>query len=227
MRILLVDDDLNLLEQLSEILLSQKYEVDTAGDGEAALDKIFDASYDLLLLDIMLPGRDGLTLLKEIREAGIDTPVLMLTAKGSVEDRVTGLDHGADDYLTKPFSATELLARIRALLRRSGTGRDSVMKISNLQLDTSTRKIYINDKEIDLTKKEFLILEFLMYNANRTVSRFDLAEHVWGDDFDPFTMSNFIDVHVKNLRKKIGGEADREIIKTVRGVGFIIERDEK
>ena len=166
-----------------------------------------------------------MTVLKEMRAAGIRTPVLMLTAKGEVEDKVRGLDYGADDYLAKPFATAELMARMRTLFRRSGEQLNAVLTVNDITLDTRTREVRRQDRIIDLTPKEFSILEFLLYNKNRAVSRFTLAEHVWGDAFDPFTMSNFIDVHLKNLRRKIGDSASNKIIRTIRGIGFIIEDD--
>jgi DNA-binding response OmpR family regulator len=227
MKILVVDDEPVLLEQLRETLTSQKYDVDTADDGESALDKLFDNLYDLIILDIMLPKVDGLSVLREIRKAKVKTPVLMLTAKGSVEDKIKGLDYGADDYLAKPFAMAELMARIRSLLRRASDHRDPLLTISDVSLNTKTRQISKRGITVELTPKEFSILEFLLYNKNRAVSRFTLAEHVWGDEFDPFTMSNFIDVHVKNLRRKIGDTDKKKIIRTIRGIGFIIEDEQE
>ncbi|MGA8181704.1 MAG: response regulator transcription factor [Desulfobacterales bacterium] len=222
MKILVVDDESELLEQLKETLAGQKYDVDTAVDGTSALDKLFDTPYDLVILDIMLPFVDGLGILREIRKAKINTPVLMLTAKGTVEDKIKGLDYGADDYLAKPFALAELMARIRSLLRRASDHRNSMLTIGDVSLNTKTRLVSSKGKSVELTPKEFSILEFLLYNKNRAVSRFTIAEHVWGDAFDPFTMSNFIDVHIKNLRRKID-DADKNIIRTIRGIGFIIE----
>lgn len=227
MKILVVDDEPDLLEQLRETLTNQKYDVDTADDGESALDKLFDNLYDLIILDIMLPLVDGLTILKEIRKAKIKTPVLMLTAKGTVEDKIKGLDYGADDYLEKPFAMAELMARIRSLLRRASDHRDPLLTVSDIALNTKTRQVIKSGKSLELTPKEFSILEFLLYNQNRVVSRFTLAEHVWGDEFDPFTMSNFIDVHIKNLRRKINDSDKKKIIRTIRGIGFIIEDEQK
>jgi DNA-binding response OmpR family regulator len=227
MKILVVDDEPVLLEQLRETLTSQKYDVDTADDGESALDKLFDNLYDLIILDIMLPKVDGLSVLREIRKAKVKTPILMLTAKGSVKDKIKGLDYGADDYLAKPFAMAELMARIRSLLRRASDHRDPLLTISDVSLNTKTRQISKRGITVELTPKEFSILEFLLYNKNRAVSRFTLAEHVWGDEFDPFTMSNFIDVHVKNLRRKIGDTDKKKIIRTIRGIGFIIEDEQE
>lgn len=222
MNILIVDDDLELLEQLEKALKRKQYRIETAVNGEQALDKIFSISYDLVLLDIMLPRRDGLSVLKEIRQAGLNIPVLMLTARSDVEDKVKGLDYGADDYLSKPFSMAELMARIRAILRRDGN-RDPVLTAGSIELDTVSRRVTRNGDPLSLTTKEFSILEFLLHNKGSVVSRFNMAEHVWGDEFDPFSMSNFIDVHIKNLRKKIKSHKDVEIIRTIRGIGFIID----
>ena len=223
MKILIVDDEQSLLDQLKRALEGQRYMVETAIDGEEALDKLFETPYDLIILDIMLPKRDGLSVLREVRQDGMTTPVLMLTAKGDISDKIKGLDLGADDYLPKPFSLDELLARIRALFRRSGGQADSVLQVQDLRLDTVSREVTKEGKPVELTAREFSILEFLLYNKNRAVSRFSLAEHVWGDVFDPFSMSNFMDVHIKNLRRKIGNASYGTIIRTIRGVGYIIK----
>ena len=222
MRILIVEDDSNLLDRLSQALKDQRYDVETASDGDLGMEKLFDRVYDLVLLDIMLPKTDGLTILKEIREAKIKTPVIMLTARVTVEDKIQGLDHGADDYLAKPFAISELFARIRSLLRRTGDEKDILLCCEDISLNTKTRVVAKNGVTVDLTPKEFLILEFLLYNKNQVVPRVALAEHVWGDDFDPFTMSNFMDVHIKNLRNKLGDKDNKRIIRTVRGVGFSV-----
>jgi DNA-binding response OmpR family regulator len=222
MRILIIDDEADLLSQLKKLLEQQRYIVETAEDGEKGLDLLFETPFDAVVLDIMMPGLDGLTLLEQARKAGIDTPVLMLTAKGDIGDRVKGLDLGADDYLSKPFSSEELLARIRSLLRRSGSHSTPVLQVGDLQLDTVSRQVTKTGQPVNLTPREFSILEFLLYNKNRAVSRFSLAEHVWGDDFDLFSMSNFMDVHIKNLRRKIGDAGRARMIRTVRGVGYIV-----
>lgn len=199
MNILVVDDDQELRDQLCKSLENLNYRVETAADGEQALDRIWGDTYDLILLDIMMPHMDGLSVLRKAREAGINIPVLMLTARGDLDDRVQGLDLGADDYLVKPFSMAELLARIRALLRRKGE-RSTLLTSGVISLDTVSRTVSKNCDPLKLTAKEFSILEFLLYNKGRAVSRFNLAEHVWGDNFDPFTMSNFIDVHSEVIR---------------------------
>ncbi len=225
MRILLVDDDAGLREQLELSLVRQRYVVDTAADGEEALVKLFEILYDIIVLDIMLPKRDGLAVLKEIRKADIKTPVIMLTARRSVDDRIKGLDAGADDYLPKPFAFEELVARIRSLLRRSSGQTEANLSARGLTLNTITREIRFGAEKLSLTPKEFSMIEFLLYNKNRLITRFNLAEHVWGDSYDPFTMSNFIDVHIKNLRQKLKDAGCMDLIETVRGVGFIVREE--
>ncbi len=226
MRILVVDDEPELARQITEALRQHQYTVDTALDGEEALDRIYVDAYDLVLLDIMLPGKDGFEVLRELRSEGKTTPVLMLTARGGIGDRIKGLDMGADDYLGKPFSMEELLARIRALLRRSNALVSSVLEVAEVSLDTVSREVFCSGQPVALTPKEFSIFEFFLYNKNRAVSRFTIAEHVWGDEFDPITMSNSIDVHIKNIRKKIGDTGGR-IIRTVRGVGYMVKDGEQ
>ena len=221
MRILVVDDEPGLVEEIRQTLAGQQYTVDTALDGEEALDRMYVDPYDLILLDIMLPKRDGFSIVAELRAEKIKTPVLMLTARGAIEDRIRGLDMGADDYLVKPFSMEELLARIRALLRRSNAQVSPLLKTENITLNTATREVLVGNQSAGLTPKEFSILEFLLYNANRAVSRYTIAEHVWGDEFDPVTMSNSIDVHIKNLRRKIGDNKGM-VIRTMRGIGYMV-----
>ncbi len=220
MKILIVDDEKVLVDQLRRALEGQRYSVVTALDGEEALNRLFETPFDLVILDIMLPKRDGLSVLREMRQAGITTPVLILTAKGDIGDKIKGLDQGADDYLAKPFSIDEMLARMRALFRRLGNHGDAILQVKALRLDTVGRAVTIAERPVELTAREFSILEFLLYNKNRAVSRFSLAEHVWGDAFDPFNMSNFMDVHIKNLRHKIKDAG--AVIRTIRGVGYII-----
>lgn len=222
MNILVIEDEPDLLERLASVLTKEHYTVATAADGRQGLEKLWDDRYDLILLDIMLPHVDGLEVLKELRGAGLMTPVLMLTAKGDINDKVKGLNLGADDYLAKPFSLAELLARVRALLRRSSAATP-VIEAGHLQLNTNSREVLCDGTLLSLTAREFAILEFLLHNKNRAVSRFTLAEHVWGDDFDPFSMSNFIDVHMKNLRKKISVDGKAPLIVTIRGFGYRLE----
>ncbi|MFH0781752.1 MAG: response regulator transcription factor [Pseudomonadota bacterium] len=226
MNILIIDDEPYLLEKLQSLLTSEHYTVMTATDGRQGLEKIFHDIYDLILLDIMLPNMSGLEILQEIRTAGIQTPVLMLTAKGDSADKVIGLNLGADDYLAKPFSTAELMARVRALIRRGNTS-NPVIEVGNIRLNTISREVTKNGEPLTLTAKEFALLEFLLHNRGRAISRFTLAEHVWGDNFDPFSMSNFIDVHMSNLRRKLKSPEHEQLIQSIRGVGYLIERKEK
>jgi len=222
MHILIVDDEPDLSEKLAAILEGENYAVESAHDGDDALNKIWNENHDLILLDIMLPKKNGLEVLQELREADISTPVLMLTAKGGVDNKVRGLNLGADDYLPKPFSIPELLARVRALLRR-GIAANPVIECGKISLNTSNRAVTVNNQLVALTVKEFSILEFLLHNRGRVISRFSLAEHVWGESFDPFTMSNAVNVHIRNLRKKLLIE-ENDLIKTVRGVGYLVDK---
>jgi DNA-binding response OmpR family regulator len=223
MKILIVDDDDVLLKQLQTALEGQRYLAETANGGDEAMRKLLESSFDLVVLDIMMPGLDGLSVLRETREEGVRTPVLMLSAKGDTDDRVRGLDLGADDYLAKPFSLNELFARIRALLRRANGGGDPMLQAGDISLDTAARTVNRAGAAVELTSKEFAILEFLMYNKNRAVSRLNLAEHVWQDDFDPFSMSNYLDVHIKNIRRKINDSSKGGILRTIRGVGYLLK----
>ncbi len=225
MRILVVDDEIALVQQLQTILKAERYLVDTASDGETALIKLASSPPDLIILDIILPKLDGLSVLRQIRENEQNMPILMLSARDMIEDKVAALDLGADDYLAKPFSASELMARVRALFRRRDNPKDNILLIGDLELDTKSRELRKGGRQLSLTSREFAILEFLLYNKNRVISRFSLAEHVWGDTFDPFNMSNFIDVHIKNLRRKIDSPGQPSLIHTLRGLGYMI-RDE-
>jgi DNA-binding response OmpR family regulator len=223
MKVLLVDDDQILLQQLKKLLEELRYKVVAACNGEEALELLIDSPCDGIILDVMMPKMDGFTMLQELRNNGNTIPVLMLTARGDVSDRVQGLDLGADDYLAKPFSEAEFLARVRALLRRGGTQVQSVLRVSNIELDTVGRKVLSSGSPVELTQREFDLLEFLLHNKGRALNRFSILEHVWGEDFDPFSMSNVMDVHMKNLRRKIGDTNNNRIIRTIRGVGYIIE----
>ena len=225
MRILVVDDETALVRQLQTMLEAERYLVETAPDGESALNKLSNNPVDLIILDIMLPKLDGLSVLRSIRENDQNTPILMLSARDTIEDKITALDWGADDYLAKPFSAAELMARIRALFRRHNNSKDHLLTAGDLELDTKSRKLLKAGQPLILTSREFAILELLLYNKNRVISRFNIAEHVWGESFDPFSMSNFIDVHIRNLRRKIDTPGQPSTICTLRGLGYII-RDE-
>ena len=223
MRILVIEDEEALAKRIRNVFKKERYQVETSLNGSDGLDEALSETYDLVILDILLPGMNGLDVLKEIRQAGLKVPVLLLTARDRVQDKVDGLDAGADDYLTKPFATPELLARARSLLRRTSDATSSLLTVGDLEIDTSTREVRRGGSGVDLTPKEFSLLEFLLYNKNRVLSRLAIAEHVWGDNFDMFSMTNFVDVHVKNLRKKLGDEKDRKVVQTIRGVGYIIK----
>ncbi|MBL1214601.1 MAG: response regulator transcription factor [Ignavibacteriae bacterium] len=223
MRILVVEDEESLALRIKSLLESEKYYVETAFSGDSGLELALTEEYDLMILDILLPQISGLQILAEVRREKITTPILLLTSKDQIEDKVKGLDLGADDYLTKPFAIPELVARVRSLLRRESEVKSSVINLDSIEINTTTHEVRVNKKIISLTAKEYSILEFLIYNKNRVLSRLSIAEHVWGDNFDIFNMTNFVDVHIKNLRKKISQTAGLNPIETVRGVGYIVK----
>lgn len=220
--VLLVEDDRNLRLFLRKALHEEGVTVDEAATGEAALVAVASKAYDCLVLDVMLPERDGFDVLTTVRAAGLNTPVLMLTARTEVAHRVRGLEGGADDYLGKPFDLSELLARIQALVRRSKLGgADPVLRVGPLALNPLTRRVTFGARTIDLSPREFSLLEFLMRNAGRTVSRSRIAEAVWNYQFDPQT--NVVDQYITYLRRKLGNDASCPEIVTVRGVGYRLE----
>jgi len=221
MRILVVEDEKKVASFLKKGLEEEYYAVDCAFDGEEALFMVEANEYDLVLLDIMLPKIDGLEVLKGVRDKGLTFPVLMLTAKDSVEDVVRGLDAGGDDYLTKPFAFAELLARVRALLRRQEREAAGELRVADLILDPATHTVSREGQEIDLTAKEYALLEYLMRHVNRVVTRTMISEHVWDYHFDP--MTNVIDVYVNHLRNKIELDSSRRLIHTIRGVGYMLQ----
>jgi heavy metal response regulator len=221
MRILVVEDEKKVASFIKKGLEEDYYSVDVALDGKEGSRLAFSDEYDLIIMDIMLPFKDGLSILKEIRQQKITTPVLMLTAKDGVSDKVIGLDMGADDYLPKPFAFDELLARVRALLRRNTTEKNMLIKASDLTLDTQSHKAFRNDTEIFLTPKEYSILEYLMRNKNHVISRVKLSEHVYDYHFDSDT--NVIDVYINKLRNKIDKGFEKQILFTIRGVGYTIK----
>lgn len=223
MRILLVEDEKKVASFIKKGLEEEYYTVDVAFDGKEGSKLALSEEYDLIILDLMLPYKDGITILKEIRDAKISVPVLILTAKGSVQDKVTGLDSGADDYLAKPFSFDELLARVRALLRRYSSEKSILLKADNLTMDLQSRKVFREGKEIQLTSKEFSILEYLLRNKNRIVTRTKLIEHIYEYNFDPET--NLIDVYINKLRNKIDKGFEKQLIQTIRGAGYILKDD--
>ena len=220
MRVLVVEDERKIADFIRKGLSEHGYAVDVAYDGEEALDWPAVADFDLIILDVMLPARDGTEVCRVLRKRGVRTPILMLTAKDAVEDRVLGLDSGADDYLVKPFAFAELLARLRALTRRQPAVLGSLLRVGDLILDTATRKVSRAEDELELTTKEYAILEYLMRHPNQVLTRTMIAEHVWNYDFD--NASNVIDVHIRNLRRKIDDTFATKLIRTVRGAGYRI-----
>ena len=223
MRLLVVEDERKVASFIRQGLQEEGYAVEVAGDGQSALDLILAGpAYDLVVLDVMLPGRDGLSVLKAMRDARIDTPVLLLTARDQVADKVAGLDRGADDYLTKPFAFDEFLARVRALLRRGGA-RAPVLRLADLTLDPATREVTRGGRRISLTAREYALLECFLRSAGRVLTRPMLAERVWGLDFDP--ESNIVDVYVGYLRRKIDVEGEPRLLHTVRGAGYVLKAE--
>ena len=220
MRVLVVEDEEKMARLLERGLEEEGYAVDVARDGGEALWLGEETPYDAVILDLMLPDADGFEVCRRLREGGRWAPVLMLTARGAVTDRVHGLDAGADDYLTKPFSFEELLARLRALLRRGAGERPSVLRVGELTLDPATREVRRGDRSIDLTPKEFSLLEYLMRHPGQVLSRTEIREHVW--DFAYEGDSNVIDVYIRYLREKVDRPFDRASIETVRGAGYRI-----
>lgn len=222
MRVLLVEDDRNLRGFLRKAFREEGFVVEEAASGDGGLAAALEQDFDCLVLDRMLPALDGLELLRELRERGKRTPVLMLTARADLPDRVRGLEAGADDYLPKPFDLPELLARVHALVRRARfAAEDAVLRVGALSLDPIGRRAAIDGRPVDLTPREFALLEYLMRNANRTLSRSRIAEAVWNYQFDPET--NVVDVYVNYVRRKLAGLADGTEIVTVRGVGYRLE----
>jgi len=224
MRILLVEDDLDLAQFIRKGLKEEQYAVDFAADGQEGLELASVNPYDLLILDIMLPKLDGLTLTRRLRAAGNTAPVLLLTARNTVEDKVSGFDTGADQFLTKPFAFAELLARVRALLRRGGPQQPTRLNAADLEVDPASRRVWRAGKNISLTNKEYALLEFLLRNKNRVLTRTAIIEHVWDISYDP--MTNIVDAHIRALRAKIDREFSPPLIATVRGAGYMLEEPE-
>jgi len=220
MRILLVEDDQRIARFVTKGLREQAYAVDVTGNGDEAIYRLSINDYDAVILDVMIPGRDGFQVCCDLRAAGIAVPVIMLTARDTVQDRITGLDSGADDYLTKPFAVTELLARLRALLRRGRIVRPATISIADLVLDTGAQRATRNGHALSLTTKEYALLEYLAREAGRVVSRAEIAEHVWDENFDPLT--NLIDVHINRLRRKVDSGFSSKLIHTRRGSGYML-----
>ena len=220
-----MEDDPGVRRFVVKGLREQAYAVDTAATGDEALYQTDINEYDLIVLDIMIPEPDGFEVCRRLRKSGKRMPILMLTAKDAVEDRVNGLDRGADDYLTKPFEFRELLARLRALMRRSTELRPPKLVVGDLELDTASQNATLGGAPVSLTHKEYALLEYLVRNAGRVVSRAEIAEHVWDETFDPF--SNLIEVYVNRLRRKIDSEGDAALLQTRRGAGYILTAEDE
>ena len=221
MRILVVEDDRKVARFLQKGLREERYAVDICADGETGAHWTQVNEYDVIILDVMLPGKDGIEVCHEVRRRGITTPIIMLTARDALDDRVKGLDAGADDYLAKPFAFEELLARVRALLRRGQKYKTAGLKVADLEMDPVTRRVSRGGREIVLTGKEYALLEYFMRNPGRVLSETVIAEHVWDMDFDPAT--NVISVYVHHLRQKIDKGSPLKLIHTVRGVGYLMK----
>ena len=224
MRILLVEDDKSLQRTLARLFKTQSFAVDVTASGKEAIYLAKTNDFDVLVLDLMLPDIDGFEVCRQLRREKVATPIIMLTALDEIENRIKGLDTGADDYLPKPFHAGELLARIRALARRVSEEKTSVLKINEVELDRAARKAFRNGKDLQLSGKEFALLEFLLVNRKRIVTRSEIAEHVWDINFDPH--SNVIEAFIKLLRRKVEAGAKQKLIRTVRGIGYTISDEE-
>jgi two-component system, OmpR family, copper resistance phosphate regulon response regulator CusR len=224
MRILLVEDEQDAARMLAKGLREQSYAVDVAETGPEGLEKAELNAYDLLLLDVMLPGMDGMEVCRNLRRQGSRVPILLLTARGGVNDRISGLDCGADDYLTKPFDFGELLARIRALLRRGTELKDTVLKVGDLSVDTRTHAVMRAGMSIGLTAKEYALLEYLVSRPGDVVTRADISEHVWEESYDPF--SNLIEVYVQRLRRKLDARGGPPLLHTRRGEGYVLSAEQ-
>jgi two-component system OmpR family response regulator len=223
MRILVVEDEARLATLLRKGLMEEGHAVDLAGCGEEALDRVADTNYDVIVLDIMLPGIDGFAVCRHLRQDRVQTPILLLTARDAVCDRIAGLDVGADDYLIKPFAFAELVARLRALYRRPAQAVPTVLKGGSVTLDPASRRVWRGANEVFLPKKEFRILEYMMRQPGRIVTRAMIAEHAWDSEF--LNVTNVIDVHVRQLRSRLGDPFPGELIQTVRGSGYRFTTD--
>lgn len=223
MRILVIEDELKTAQFLKQGLTEQGYRVEVCGDGVSGLELALKESFDAIILDVMLPGRDGRAVLSAIRSKGLSIPILLLTARDSVEDRVDGLELGADDYLIKPFSFSELIARLRTITRRGTVPELNLLQIAELKIDLVQHKVTRENRKIDLTRKEYTILVMLARRPGQVFTRAVIADQVWGMDFD--RGSNFVDVHIRRLRSKVDDPFEKKLIRTIRGIGYVIEDD--
>ena len=225
MRILLVEDNRQLSDSLRRVLADDGYAVDTAFDGVEGEELAGFTPYDVIILDVMLPKRDGIEVCRALRSQKVTTPILMLTARDSLDDRVLGLDSGADDYLVKPFEIRELRARLRALMRRDGESKSSDLVVADLRLDPATHYVWRGKKKLDLTAKEFSLLEYLMRNPNRLITRDMVLSHLW--DYGQTLASNVVDVHIRRRRRKVDDPFDAKLIETIRGAGYRLRKPER
>lgn len=222
MNVLVVEDEKQIADFVRKGLTEQGFRVELCHHGDEALARILSESYDAVVLDIMLPGRDGLSILKQFRKKGHTTPVILLTARSELDERVEGLNTGADDYLTKPFYVEELVARLHAVVRRSSDDQMSLLQAGDLSLNVITREVKVAGTVVKLTAREFSLLEYMMRSPGRVYTRTQMLEHVWGYDFDPNT--NLVDVHIQRLRKKVSPDKENPIIETIRGVGYRVRK---
>ena len=222
MNVLIVEDEKSLSHELEIYLTKQNFHCDVSFSGKAAAEKIHTNNYDFILLDLGLPDMDGMEVLKEARKTNVEAAIIVLTARGEVEDKIKGLDHGADDYIAKPFSLAELHSRMQAILRRKHGLKNNVMTVHDFTIDIQNRTVHCKDKSINLTKKEFDLFHYLALHKNRVLTRMQLTEHIWGDVLEDDYESNYIDVHIKNLRKKLTAQAPIDWFETVRGIGYKI-----
>lgn len=224
MRILLIEDEVKTVQFLNKGITEQGYAIDTCADGVFGLNMALTGTYDAIILDIMLPGKDGRAVLSALRRLGVKTPVLLLTARDSVEDRIEGLELGADDYLVKPFSFAELAARLKTIMRRGVIGDLNVIQIADLKIDLSHHKVFREGKKIELTPKEFNILVMLARKQGQVLTRTVIADQIWGIDFDKG--SNFVDVHIRRLRSKVDDPFGKKLIRTMRGIGYVLDDED-
>lgn len=221
MRLLVIEDEKQLLRLIGKKLKEEGYAFDLVSDGREGLNFAESVEYDCIILDLMLPSIDGFTIIQKLRAKNINSPIIILTAKSATKDKVNGLDYGADDYITKPFSFEELIARIRAMLRRKSEEKETILTCGDLTLDLISREVYRNNNPIELTTKEFSILEYFLRNKGRILTKSQIAEHVWNYEFD--YQSNIIEVYIRYLRKKIDDSYEKKLIHTIRGVGYKIK----
>ena len=223
MKVLVVEDEKQIADFVKKGLTEQGFLVEHCANGDDAMALMYAQAYDAVVLDIMLPGRDGLSILKQFRKKGHTTPVILLTARSELDERIEGLNTGADDYLTKPFYVEELVARLHAVIRRSSEDQMSLLQAGGVTVNVITREVTVDSAPVKLTSREFSLLEYLMRNPGRVYTRTQMLEHVWGYDFDPNT--NLVDVHIQRLRKKVSPDKENPLIETIRGVGYRVRKD--